>query len=425
MTSMAFTRLLIALSIGLLARISSSAAVHHVSVAGSPAPERDQPGRPWHLVKAAAAALPPAGGTVSIQPGVYRETFSIVNPAVLEAPSGAVTIGAVGIAASTTFTVLSWNTHLYGDDLSLPSGIPGFPNLHWQDYERADFIGSYFAGRILKPDMVALSEIWDEDLFVGGDGANGIRPQSGYSSWMNFPETKSGAVFACGLLPMPAVFHSGLTMMAALPMAAMERVHYSDCSGDCPTDGSPDCLASKGFIGATIAKAGFSIRVYSTHTQAGNDPDAISARQNQLRQLGDAITAYRSANPSHPVFVMGDLNVIGETGTYNFLGDQFGNRGGFDAARNAPGAYIFDQPDASYSLLAKNELAIHFDPASSNQRLDYVWYFPSLDGKVRVQPASVQVSKPNRPAVSADGLTSDEISDHYPIEATFRLDLIP
>src|SRR5215467_11437487 len=89
-----------------------------------------------------------------------------------------------------------------------------------------------------------------------------------------------------------------------------QRVHYDECDGSCLWSDSPDCLASKGFMGVTVSKDGFSIRVYTTHTQASNNSDAVRARESQIAQLADSINSYRATHPSHPVIVMGDFNVI-------------------------------------------------------------------------------------------------------------------
>ncbi len=401
--------------------------VNFVTPDGSAAPERDQPTRPWQLVEAAARALPIEGGTVSISPGIYREKLVLDSPAVLIAPSGGVVIGDLtsGISAIGTFHVLTWNLHLFGDIITFP--------LRWQDYPRAEEIGGYFARRFPELDLVSLCEIWDEDLFTGGGGAPGIRPLSGYSNWMIFTDIKSGFAFCEPLaVPLiPRVLHSGLALMSKHPMTDLHRVHYETCAGNCPlASESPDCLASKGFIATTVVKDGFAIRVYDTHTQAGYGEDYVKARGPQIVQLAKDIAASRAAHPDQMILVMGDMNIIGEdaaghnTTEYNFLRDQFGALGGHDAARHAANISIYGDPNLGHTLTSFNELAIHFDPPH-NERLDYVWYFPSLDGKVRLQPTYVERLLLRGASRTEADLTSDELSDHYPIEASFQLVRLP
>src|ERR1051326_9128973 len=119
----AFARRAALISMLLTSAVKVCAAIHYVTPMGSAAPERDDPSRPWQLVEAAARALPAEGGSISISPGVYREAFTLDAPVVFTAPSGGATIGALtaGVAVSTTFTVLTWNTHMFGDIVFLPS----------------------------------------------------------------------------------------------------------------------------------------------------------------------------------------------------------------------------------------------------------------------------------------------------------------
>lgn len=390
---------------------------------GSAAPERDTPSAPWQSVLAAANALPNVGGTVAISPGLYRETIFLDHASELTAPSGDVTIGDLtgDIVATTTFNVLTWNTHLFGDLIRAPT---------WQDYERAAHFGEYFGAARTITDLVSLCEVWDEGLFRGDVLAAGIRPLSGYPHWADFTNIKEGWVH-CFLLLTSRPAHSGLAMMCQWPLQSLDRVHYNECVGSCVTDDTPDCLSSKGFMGATVVKDGFAIRVYITHTQAGNDGGQIGVRQNQIVQLADRIRAYRAENPSHLVLVMGDFNVIGDpvtpgepTGQYAFLREQFGALGGRDAVRHAPDGAIYQDPGRLNTLTSFNEMAVYFDKPNHerhDQRLDYIWFFPSPDGKVKAQVQDARRLILTGPTRTQDDFTSDEWSDHYPVRAEFKL----
>jgi endonuclease/exonuclease/phosphatase family metal-dependent hydrolase len=378
----------------------------YVTPEGSVAPERDDPTRPWQLVEAAARALPAPGGTVIINPGTYRESFFLNTPVRLTAPRGGVFIGSStnGVVASTTFNVFTWNTHLFGDTVGAS----------WQDYERAEDMANRLARPREQTDLVSLCEVWDEDLFFGGDGAKGIIPLSGYVHGVH--GTRVGILEG---------LNSGLAMMCNFPLASPMQIDYEDCSGSVPIveRRSPDCRATKGFISATVVKDGFTFRVYNTHTQSGNDPPALVARHKQLLQIATDINGYREANPTHVVFVMGDLNVIGESEVdYELLRGTFGSIGGRDAARNAAHISMYNDHSLAYTLTSFNRLALHFDPNPYDQRLDYVWYFPSRDGKISVHPTYVDRVLDPGMTHTEDGFTSDQFSDHYPIRANFRID---
>ena len=82
---------------------------------------------------------------------------------------------------------------------------------------------------------------------------------------------------------------------------------------------------------------------------------------------------------------------------------------------------MYRDPSVSHTLRSSNRLALKFDPHPYDQRLDYVWYFPSADGTVRVEPVHVERLMPHGVTLTEDDFSSDELSDHYPIQASFRL----
>ncbi len=74
-----------------------------------------------------------------------------------------------------------------------------------------------------------------------------------------------------------------------------------------------DCMAQKGF---TIDKINFGgdadsyVYVVNTHLDAGNSSGDAAARASQLVEIRDAINNLN--DPSHPVLITGDLNVVGD-----------------------------------------------------------------------------------------------------------------
>ena len=386
------------------------AQTHYVSNLGSFCPAPNDPGQPWIRAGGAACAIN-AGGVVQIAAGSYRESLRIDRPVTLTASGGMARIGAVPVQSSTTFNVIAFNTHLFGDVVG-PS---------WQDYERAVDIADFFTTRHSEIDFVGMSEIWDEDLFLGGDGAEGIFPNTPYASGTIGTVIENQAEFCSP--PTTTFLHSGLAMMSRQALTSVEQVAWDDCDGSCPWSDSPDCLANKGWLAATVVKDGFAVRIFLLHMQAGNNEDQVEARQVQINQLASAITAYRQANPTRVVLAIGDFNVVGQDGgQYGFFASVMHAHGGHDVTRHST-PVCFDPADpAPHNTNSRdNELALYFDPDVPDARLDYLVSFPSGDGTVRIVPDACMVLPIRGRMLSENGLSSDEKSDHYAVEAHFTV----
>lgn len=368
--------------------------VIHVTKAGSPAPTGEL-SAPFQLVEAGIVkTLTTSATSVQIETGDYYETFTTDVPCTLTASGGPATIGTSNYQAATTLDITTLNTHLFGDVVG-PS---------WMDYERADDIADFFGDPNPWPDVVGFQEIWDEDLFFGGDGANGILPRSGYPYGDHGDDTFGNPV------------NSGLALMSDFPLNNFVQVEWDEDSG------IPEGLSAKGWIQATIEKDGFSIGVFTLHTNAGFCVGCIVARIYQLEQLRDGINAYRVAHPDHAVFAFGDYNVYGDESVeyWDTLIDRIGNQaGGRDADRNAPG-FVSGNFD-TWTLCDCNPLAMYFDDDTVSGRLDYIFYFPSFDGTVEVVPLSADVVQFTGRMLSDDGLTTDQSSDHWSLHGHFRL----
>jgi hypothetical protein len=370
----------------------------YVSKAGSPDPDGSQ-SKPYQMVEAGIVrTVTSPANTVQIEAGSYYETFTTDIPSILEASGGTVTIGQLDYQAATTLEIITLNTHLFGDVVG-PS---------WQDYERADDIADFFGGANPLPDVVGFQEIWDEDLFFGGDGANGILPRSPYLYGDQGEETNCGT---CG--------NSGLAIMSKYPLVFFTQVPFKYC------DGFLECQATKGWVHTAIWKDGFYIHLINTHTQAGNEEDDLNTRKLQLQELRDWINWVRTGDPGSVIFVMGDLNVYGELygeqGEYNdVLIPEIGTTaGGRDADRNSPGFAFGSSKQWTYCIC--NPLAFYFDPVAYNGRLDYIFYLPSLDGSVEVIPTSVEVLPFVGRILSEDDLTTNQSSDHWGVYGQFTL----
>jgi endonuclease/exonuclease/phosphatase family metal-dependent hydrolase len=390
----------ITLALSCVAMLPSTVAgqdVIHVTKTGSPAPT-GAPDAPYSSVRAGMyqAGIVPAT-TVQISAGQYYETVSLefggATPCTLTASGGPVTIGKMDYQAATELEIITLNTHLFGDVVG-PS---------WMDYERAEDIADFFGGMHPWPDVVGFQEIWDEDLFWGGDGAEGIWPASGYAYGEHGDETFGDPV------------NSGLALMSDYPLNDYAQVEWEDCYD------VVECMSAKGWLQATIEKDGFSVGVFTLHTEAGDSMWSHLAREAQLIQLKDAINAYRATYPDHVVFASGDFNVYGEQDEYYgtlvpIIGDQVDGR---DADRNAYGFIPGHFNTWTYSR--SNPLALYFDDDAVDGRLDYIWYFPSLDGSVEIVPEFAAVLPFTGRTLTDDGLTTNESSDHWSVHGLFKL----
>lgn len=382
---------------------------------GNAAPEGNL-GRPFHTVRAGLAhANCEPERTVVIHSGSYRETMTIDRPVTIRSV-GLVRIGDLSdVNNSTMLRITTLNTHLFGDD----------PGPSWRDELRRDDIAADFVGSNV--DIVGFQEIWDEDLFLGGDGQGaGLRAQAGYAHGYHGDNVGDGGCF------LPTLGNSGLAVMSRFPASSTSQASFGDegdlCVGCLVTDCSPECLVTKGFVTYRFIKAGFDIVYITTHTQSGTSVNQTNTRHQQLAEIATRIAAIRQNNPHVSVFLSGDFNVVGETSSYGgHVAGRFGNVGGFDAHRNAPG--FFCGPSSPYTLHPSNELAQYFEdgfpfdcgvqiPA---QRLDYIIYFPSADGLVKIIPETASVVKFRGPVHCEDDFCSDESSDHFGIAGRFTM----
>lgn len=210
--------------------------------------------------------------------------------------------------------------------------------------------------------------------------------------------------------------NSGVALMSNFPLINFKQLEFNECDGI-----FNECAAAKGWVQATIVKDNFPIGLFNLHTGAGEESDEVATRHLQLMQLRNAVDTYRTANPDHIVFVMGDFNVYGERSEYysNLIPQLGVGLGGRDADRNSPG-FVFDSTQ-QWTLCDCNALATYFDSETVSGRLDYIFYFPSLDNTVEVIPLSVDVLQFTGRTLREDGLTTDQSSDHWGLHGRFQL----
>ncbi|KAF2741036.1 mannose-binding lectin [Polyplosphaeria fusca] len=97
-------------------------------------------------------------------------------------------------------------------------------------------------------------------------------------------------------------FGSGLNTLSNFYWVDFERTKWDTCSNA----SGADCLTPKGFTFMRVqVSEGVWIDAYNLHADAGTEPDDLSARAANLRQVSQHITTYSAGNP---VLVFGDTN---------------------------------------------------------------------------------------------------------------------
>jgi endonuclease/exonuclease/phosphatase family metal-dependent hydrolase len=347
-------------------------------------------GTPYNSVGSGVCGAPVESQLV-LEGGAYYESGTFSKPVTITGDDGLVTISAPEPGTTTRINIVSYNTHLFGQD-----DIPGLPR--WLDAARALYIA--FDVRDEPADIFCMQEVWDPDLF------NLIRVNCNYPSGFYGGDREFGDVL-----------HSGLFTVARHHISEPAQFIYSS------ENGFFESMASKGFIRTTFVKDGFPVTVFNTHTQSGEGGGDLDARADQLVELAVSIQVWRVLHPTHVVLAVGDFNVIGEnieyyTSMLTSMGVQAGTQ---DGAQNQPCAGNSDD----CTSCADNELHHYFDPDGGDKRLDYVLYAHSFDGSVKVLPLSYRVRRfevPEPfPAMSDDGLTTRTLSDHDGVQMVLEL----
>jgi endonuclease/exonuclease/phosphatase family metal-dependent hydrolase len=97
------------------------------------------------------------------------------------------------------------------------------------------------------------------------------------------------------------IANSGLVSLGQFPLIEHQQMFYS-AKGEIA-----DTVASKGIILMRYEVEGKTLDVYNTHMQAGNSPQAQTARTAQAKELIQFISEH--SPPEHAVIVHGDFNM--------------------------------------------------------------------------------------------------------------------
>lgn len=281
--------------------------------------------------------------------------------------------------------LLQYNTHLFLDTL-LNLGP------EYQDEIRLEHIITRINAS--GADIIGLNEIWADSV------KDTIIKRTARSYQYSFyqPNTDN---FKLG---------SGLLLLSKHLITKPKFTGYTDLVGS-------DALSHKGFISASILvkRDGnfFPHWVVITHTQSGASPADIAARRVGFDQMWSAIRGLPFG--TNPLFVFGDLNVIGESGgrptaEYISLTQKLGSLGLKDLFRVVhPDAFAV--PGYTFDWFT-NALARIFTPNEKvKERLDYV-FARNLPGDMKAVIIDVILDyKYNDPKTPYQM----DLSDHYPL----------
>ena len=172
--------------------------------------------------------------------------------------------------------------------------------------------------------------------------------------------------------------NSGLAVLSRYPVAGTAMEYFND-------EGSlENRLGSKGVLMVRLAIGGTGLDFFTTHLAAGSEAESGAARRRELVQIVDFIRRHR--DPDNAIILCGDFNL----------------------------------PRPELGVLEASGLQNCAVPSggSRSPAIDHI-YFQS-GRRLRLHP--------ERSAVLKSGFRFPDgspLSDHYPLEAVFRLEIVP
>ena len=289
-----------------------------------------------------------------------------------------------------TLTLLSYNTHLFGEGLAFPS---------YYDTRRTPHIAAALGSS--GADVIGLSEVWDDDL------ADRICREVRSTH----PHTYRPPFSVSGLKTLG----SGLLLLSRYPFVEGSR-------GFAPFENLvvPDNFSDKGVARAVVELPGHQaphLVVLLTHTQASyaGEPNTFERQQN-IRQVALWASNLRFEYPDAAVAVLGDLNVVAEDRHGNPTSEYRQTR---DKLDDLADLYRHTRPDATtapgYTYDGANNSLIPVfapDEVRWRQRIDYHF---AAGPKKAAGEIEVEVVREGF-TFEADGKTMD-LSDHYPLRS--------
>jgi exonuclease III len=349
----------------------------------------------------------------------------------------------------TSLSILAYNTHLFGESLATKLISAAKKPLFYQDDRRAEIIATKINSS--GADIVGLVEVWDDEL------ARKIIKEVEVVYPHHFPErketdflTKVGD-FVINLT-QKRLAGNGLLLLSKHPLTDPAFSEYEDRNGD-------DAWSRKGILTAkadlpNLSEGGspIKVRLFLTHTQAGETKVDKENREKNIRQLQGFIQPngnFKRNDKDIPIFCIGDFNVIAEcygTGSPNEECKEPGQKtseyqqiisilqeeeiekekvGLTDFYRElhsnfneSPGyTYLSEgenQPNKLITIFAKEDAT-----NKVHQRLDYIFY-SQKGSAIKVTPTEAKVLGGY---TYLDGREDMNLSDHEPLWGKFNLEI--
>ncbi|WP_190285655.1 sphingomyelin phosphodiesterase [Montanilutibacter psychrotolerans] len=342
-----------------------------------------------------------------------RTLFTMLLLAVCSLPLAA-------FAARPDLTVMSYN-------------IMQLPTQDWDQANRRNRLPAAIRGLAETPDVLVLQEVFTneayarlvdlQDLYPYRTGTVGYRCSG--DGWNSISGACSNAI---------TVVRGGVVVLSRWPILEKHALVYR-----ASRYGSWDYLSNKGAAYVRLRKGGSDYHIIGTHLQASQtmvfDPGADdrpdhAVRMAQLREMHDWIDGFGIAR-SEPVIIAGDLNV--EYGRGDDVVEMLDTSA---TDLDYPASEPFRSFSARHNWLTKANAYYGGFSLDYDQTLDYVLW--RHDHLAPVEPAQQRVIALKSAdswywlwmrgwwdlpegRVWHDGYHS-ELSDHYPVVATFRYD---
>lgn len=332
-----------------------------------------------------------AGDTVRVEGGIYLEPFRFTQPAVLSLQRGGsnAVFGRRTDGPKETLSVLTYNTHLWGDWYNIGIGPPRV-----QEDLRATAVGHRLPQA--NADIIGLQEVWDDELYA-------LIAETPWYAWSIYTDDEWDIDAGMGIFSRNS-HNDGLGFLA------FENL------------GIPDNLSDKGAVTWITTKGPYTWRIWVTHTDASLTCD--DCRWLNLAQLGTWVKQHMDAEPGVEVIVMGDFNINGDD---EIARDRLANMEGWRDLNDA----FMHAPCFSDKMNAEDDRTLHtarnafLRECLGDNHLDrYDQVFYSTGRAFNVLPVAAEVPADLFrvwPPIEDDDCTTSELSDHFPVQVDFEV----
>ncbi|BDS09991.1 endonuclease/exonuclease/phosphatase family protein [Aureispira anguillae] len=212
--------------------------------------------------------------------------------------------------------------------------------------------------------------------------------------------------------------YSGLVLYSKYPIENKEFIPFTNLC-------KADKLSKKGFLSCRIIVPNQgAVHLIMTHLQADYDKDYYQTKEARTANLWQIRRKIAAICDSIPVICMGDFNVIGEYVETEYETEEYrAMKEAFEAVHLVDAFRSLHPKEAGYTYSKENCLIKRFyaKEANSQWRLDYIF----CSGVHHLSPLEVKVLRDyqfpkEEQAKLPKKYTCFELSDHYPLMATFK-----